>query len=51
MAEECMRQLADTVQQQQDQIKSLVQALQRMPGVGHPAQLVRTIPIVRIFSF
>ena len=39
MAEECMRQLADTVQQQQDQIKSLVQALQRMPGVQEPVRV------------
>ena len=34
-----MRQLAETVEQQQDQIKSLIQALQRMPGVQEPVRV------------
>ena len=39
MAEEYMKQLADTVKQQQDQITNLIQVLQQMPGVQEPVRV------------
>ena len=36
MAEEYMKQLAETVAMQQNQITSLVEAIQQMPGVQQP---------------
>ena len=39
MAEENMKQLADTVKQQQDQITNLIQVLQQMPGVQEPVRV------------
>ena len=39
MEEQYMKQLADTVKQQQEQITNLVQILQQMPGVQEPVRV------------
>ena len=39
MEEQYMKQLADTVNQQQEQITNLVQLFQQMPGVQEPVRV------------
>ena len=46
MAEQWMKQLAETVGQQQEQIKSLVEALQGMLGVQEPVRVNVEPPVV-----